>query len=77
MENKKSLITEQIESIKDWKTQGNLQVVEPVNVDTGFVHIETYEKDKNIDILANEALEELGSALEQINQRLEEVYAVE
>jgi ribosomal protein L37AE/L43A len=76
LENKKSLIQEQIESIKAWKKQGDLQIVEPVNIDTGFVHIETYEKDKNIDLLANEALEELGSALEQIKQRLEEVYAV-
>lgn len=77
LENKKSLIKEQIDSIKDWKTQGNLQVVEPVNIDTGFVHIETYKKDEHLDVLADEALEELGSALEQINQRLEEVYAVQ
>jgi ribosomal protein L37AE/L43A len=72
LQNKKSIIEEQLESIASWREQGDASFVEPVNVDTGFVHIETYKKDPKIEQMADEALEELGIALSEINESIRE-----
>ena len=71
LQNKKSIIEEQIESIISWRAQEDASFVEPVNIDTGFVHIETYKKDPKIEQMADEALEELGTALSEINELIE------
>ena len=73
LENKKSIILEQIASIEDWKKQGDSEFVEPVNVDTGFVHVEKFEVDKKVLALADEALEELNAALINVNKTIKEL----
>jgi len=73
LENKKSIILEQIASIEDWKKQGDSEFVEPVNVDTGFVHVEKFEVDKKVLALADEALEELNAALTNVNKTIKEL----
>lgn len=71
LKNKKSIILEQIQSIEAWQKQGDLQVVEPVNPESGAVHIETYETDKATKKLAEEALVDLKNALTSINETIE------
>tara|TARA_R100001463_G_scaffold33080_3_gene73760 strand:- start:16720 stop:17253 length:534 start_codon:yes stop_codon:yes gene_type:complete len=71
LKNKKSIILEQIQSIEDWQKQGDLQVVEPVNPESGAVHIETYETDKATKQLAKDALKDLNNALKSINDTIE------
>ena len=73
LENKKSIILEQIASIEDRKKQGDSEFVEPVNVDTGFVHVEKFEVDKKVLALADEALEELNAALINVNKTIKEL----
>ena len=73
LENKKSIILEQIASIEDWKKQGDSEFVEPVNVDTGFVHVEKFEVDKKVLALADEALQELNAALTNVNKTIKEL----
>ena len=72
LQNKKSIIEEQLESIASWREQGDASFVEPVNIDTGFVHVETYKKDPKIEEMADEALEALGIALSEINELIRE-----
>tara|TARA_Y100000310_G_C20658554_1_gene803379 strand:- start:1153 stop:1683 length:531 start_codon:yes stop_codon:yes gene_type:complete len=76
-DNKRSIILEQIQSIKEWRKQGKTQFVEPVNVDSGFVHIETFERDEKVAKLADEALVELNAALESIEQTIAELNSEE
>ena len=72
LDNKKSIILDQIQSIKEWKDEGDTQFIEPVNVDSGFVHVETFERDSVIIKLADEALVELNAALVSINKTIAE-----
>jgi len=72
LQNKKSIIKEQLESIASWKKQGDTTFIEPVNIDTGFVHKETYKKDPKVEQMANEAIEELNIALSEINEVIEQ-----
>ena len=74
-ENRKSAILEQIQSIENWKNQGDMEIVEPVNVNTGFVHIEKYEIPKELVVEADEALAELNVTLGNVNAKLDELYA--
>jgi hypothetical protein len=73
LKNKRSIIKDQIESIKEWKGQGDASFVEPVNIDTGFVHIETYKRDPAIDKIADEALIDLDKASIEINALIKEL----
>jgi len=72
LSNKRSIILESIQSIKEWKAEGNTQFIEPVNVDSGFVHVETFERDSRVYEMADEALMELDAALESINETITE-----
>ena len=71
LRNKKSIILEQIQSIENWQQQGDLKVVEPVNPESGAVHIETYEVDPATKKLAEQALIDLNNALQSINDTIE------
>ena len=74
-ENRKSAILDQIQSIENWKNQGDLEIVEPVNVNTGFVHIDKYEIPKELVVEADEALAELSVTLGNVDAKLDELYA--
>ena len=75
LRNKESIIKEQIGSIEEWKNQGDMSVVEPINVDSGAVHIEKYQRDSKLLEIAEEALVDLGGNLKQIRERIKEVDA--
>jgi len=66
---------DQIQSIENWKNQGDLEIVEPVNINTGFVHIDKYKIPKELVVEADEALEELNVTLGNVNAKLDELYA--
>ena len=74
-ENRKSAILDQIQSIENWKNQGDLEIVEPVNINTGFVHIDKYKIPKELVVEADEALEQLNVTLGNVNAKLDELYA--
>ena len=71
--NRRSAIDEQIESIQDWLKAGNSTFVEPVNIDTGFVHVEKYERPQELIDEANEALKQLAATKNEVNTILEEL----
>ena len=68
--NKRSIIKNQIQEIKEFLSIGDVEVVEPVNVDTGFVHIEKYELDTKLKKEADEALISLDAALTNVNKTI-------
>ena len=74
-ENRKAAILDQIQSIENWKNQGDMEIVEPVNVNTGFVHIDRYEIPKELVAEADEALAELSVTLVNVDAKLDELYA--
>ena len=74
-ENRKAAILDQIQSIENWKNQGDMEIVEPVNVNTGFVHIDRYEIPKELVVEADEALAELNVTLVNVDAKLDELYA--
>ena len=71
--NRRSAIDEQIDSIKDWLKAGDSTFVEPVNIDTGFVHVEKYERPQELIDEANEALKQLAATKNEVNTILEEL----
>lgn len=73
--NKRSIIEGQIKEIQEFINIGDTEVVEPVNVDTGFVHIEKYELDDNIKKEAEEALVSLDAALTNVNKTIKKLDA--
>ena len=72
-ENRKSAILEQKDSIKEWLDAGDSTFVEPVNIDTGFVHVEKYERPPELIKEAEEALEQIDKTLDEVNSILEEL----
>ncbi len=72
-QNRKSAILEQKADIKNWLDMGDMEVVEPVNIDTGFVHVEKYERPQSLIDEANEALEQLDATLKEVDSILEDL----
>ena len=73
--NKRSIIEGQIKEIEEFIRAGDTEVVEPVNVDTGYVHIEKYELDEKIKKEAEEALVSLDAALTNVNKTIKKLDA--
>ena len=73
--NKRSIIENQVKEIQEFISIGDTEVVEPVNVDTGFVHIEKYELDDKIKKEAEEALVSLDAALTNVNKTIKKLDA--
>jgi ribosomal protein L37AE/L43A len=73
--NKRSIIEGQIKEIEEFISAGDTEVVEPVNVDTGYVHIEKYELDEKIKKEAEEALVSLDAALTNVNKTIKKLDA--
>ena len=73
--NKRSIIEGQIKEIEEFINIGDTEVVEPVNVDTGYVHVEKYELDSKIKKEAEEALVSLDAALTNINKTIKKLDA--
>ena len=44
IQNKISALSNNIDELKEWLKEEKTEYVEPVNVDTGFVHVEKFEK---------------------------------
>ena len=44
IQNKISLLSNNIDELKEWLKEEKTEYIEPVNVDTGFVHVEKFEK---------------------------------
>ena len=62
VQNKIGLIQNTIDELKDWINEEKTEYVEPVNVNTGFVHVEKFEKTPNM-------LEEGKSALADLEKK--------
>tara|TARA_Y100000004_G_scaffold79615_1_gene89459 strand:+ start:853 stop:1392 length:540 start_codon:yes stop_codon:yes gene_type:complete len=73
--NKRSIIEGQIKEIEEFINIGDTEVVEPVNVDTGYVHVEKYELDSKIKKEAEEALVSLDAALTNIDKTIKKLDA--
>lgn len=73
--NKRSIIENQVKEIQEFISIGDTEIVEPVNVDTGFVHIEKYELDDKIKKEAEEALVSLDAALTNVNKTIKKLDA--
>jgi len=71
--NKRSIIENQIKEIQEFINIGDTEIVEPVNVDTGFVHVEKYELDSKIKKEAEEALVSLDAALTNVNKTIKKL----
>jgi ribosomal protein L37AE/L43A len=72
VKNKISLIKNDIEELVEWKSNSKTTVVEPVNIDTGFVHTEDYVTPQKYLDEADEAIESLTKKLKEFEDYLEE-----
>ena len=76
LQNKKSIIFDQLQSITEWKETTEFSYVEPINVEGGSAHIETYKKSDKILNEAEEAIIQLQSAMTEIESKLKELNSV-
>jgi hypothetical protein len=72
-QNRRSAILDQVDSIKNWLDNGDLEIVEPVNVDSGFVHIDKHKVPEQMKEEARDALENLDNTLSNVDKILEEL----
>ena len=68
-----SMIKEHIAQITDWKTNTTFENIEPVNIDTGFVHKEKFELSPEMIKDAEDAIEMLNEKLDSFESRLKEI----
>ena len=73
--NKRGIIKGQIKEIEEFINMGDTEVVEPVNVDTGYVHIDKYELDDKLKKEAADALVSLDAALTNVNKTIKKLDA--
>jgi len=73
--NRLSAIKDQIVSITEWLDASPMEVVEPVNIDTGFVHVDKYEKPAGLINEAKEALEQLKDTEKEVIEILDKLDA--
>ena len=73
--NRKAAIIEQKESINNWLQPGDMEIVEPVNVDTGYVNVEKHVVPDGMKDEAKDALKELDSTLLEVETILKELNA--
>ena len=73
LRNKIALIKNDITELSEWKQNKSFDVVEPVNIDTGFVHIEKHELTEKMITEAEKALGLLNKKLEEFTNRLNEI----
>ena len=67
------MIRDQIVQINEWKSNTSFDNVEPVNVDTGFVHIEKNELTPEMIKDAEDAVVLLKEKLGEFESRLKEI----
>lgn len=71
LENKKSWIKEQIQSVEEWKEQDDAVFFNQINPDGKTLDEERYKVNKEeIDKMSNDALEELNNMLEEVEEEL-------
>ena len=70
---KVDMIKDQIVQINEWKANTSFDNVEPVNVDTGFVHIEKNELTPSMIKDAEDAVVLLEQKLSEFESRLKEI----
>ena len=73
IENKISMIQNNIDELTDWLKEEKTEYIEPVNIDTGFVHVEKFEKTGKMLKEAKNALTLLEKKKEEFKNLLEEV----
>lgn len=71
--NRRSALLDHADSIKDWLNQGDLEIVEPVNIDSGFVHIDKHKVPEKMKEEARDALKNLDNTLSSVDKILEEL----
>tara|TARA_Y100000356_G_C11112068_1_gene210162 strand:+ start:86 stop:625 length:540 start_codon:yes stop_codon:yes gene_type:complete len=71
------MIKDQIVQINEWKSQKSFDNVEPVNIDTGFVHIEKNELTPSMIKEAEDAVVLLEEKLVEFETRLKEIQDAE
>ena len=72
--NQRSFVTEQLESVEEWKNQGDVTFYNQVNPDGHSVEKETWSTDKEqLEKLAKEATDNYTDLLEKINLELSEL----
>ena len=71
MLNQRSFVTEQLEGVEEWKTQGDVTFYNQVNPDGHTIEKETWSTDKEqLEKLATEAVDNYTDLLERINLEL-------
>tara|TARA_B100000131_G_scaffold321197_1_gene371218 strand:+ start:1460 stop:1993 length:534 start_codon:yes stop_codon:yes gene_type:complete len=73
LRNKIAMIKADIEELTEWKSNKNYEVIEPVNIDTGFVHVDNFELTEKMVEEADKAIELLNEKLEGFTNRLKEL----
>jgi len=73
LRNKIALIKNDIIELTDWKQNTSFDIVEPVNVETGFVHIEKHELTGKMVSEAEKVLDILNKKLKDFVNRLNEM----
>jgi ribosomal protein L37AE/L43A len=69
--NQRSFVTEQLEGVEEWKTQGDVTFYNQVNPDGHTIEKETWSTDKEqLEKLATEAVDNYTDLLERINLEL-------
>jgi len=68
-----SMIEEQIVQITEWKTNTSFEQIEPVNIDTGFVHKEKFDLTPEMIKDAEDAIVLLNEKLNEFKSRLKEI----
>lgn len=72
IKNKIALIKNDIGELKEWISNSKTTIVEPVNIDTGFVHTEEYETPQKYLDEADDAVKALTKKLNEFETYLEE-----
>lgn len=73
IQNKISMIQNNIDELKEWLKDEKAEFIEPVNIDTGFVHVEKYEKTDKMLKEGKDALELLQKKKSEFEILLKEV----
>ena len=73
LRNKIAMIKGDIEELTEWKNNKNYQTIEPVNVDTGYVHVDNFELTDKMVKEAEDAINMLEEKLEGFTNRLNEI----
>ena len=73
IQNKISALSNNIDELKEWLKEEKTEYVEPVNVDTGFVHVEKFEKTEEMLQEGKDAVKMLENKKKEFEKLLEDV----